>query len=105
MELYSTMDGRLNTDLEPMAQGRPRGDGSGVTWVAITRPDFAARIMAETDSGGGGRGSSEAVAISSSPAQPSQLPLASPQYRARKAAQIWGELQKDLAGILGACVF
>ncbi|GLC38856.1 hypothetical protein PLESTM_000787300 [Pleodorina starrii] len=69
--------------------GRSRADG-GQCWLALTRPDFAARLLAADAAAADAAG-----AGSSSP-----LP-AGPEYRARRAAEIWTALQEELRHIPG----
>ncbi|KAG2496040.1 hypothetical protein HYH03_005961 [Edaphochlamys debaryana] len=63
--------------------GRKRTDGM-TCWVAVTRPDFAARLV----------GASPGKALAG-------LPQAGPEYNAKKAQEIWTAMQSDLRAAMG----
>ncbi|GIL91413.1 hypothetical protein Vretimale_17810 [Volvox reticuliferus] len=81
--------------------GRSRADG-GEGWVAITRPEFSARILRPAEAGDGAQlTESCSTGDSDRPAQGIlPLPAASKEYRAAKAAEIWAALRQDLRGVL-----
>lgn len=76
----SAIDFVVNDTSKP---GRERRDGISC-WVAITRPDYARRIV------GGGSG-------------PGGLPPSGPEYQAKKAQEIWTAMQADLRVTMGGC--
>ncbi|GLI71462.1 hypothetical protein VaNZ11_016685 [Volvox africanus] len=81
--------------------GRARTDG-GEAWVAITRPQFSARILRPAEAADGAQLTGSCSASDRLPQGTAPLPAASQEYQAAKAAEIWAALRQDLRGVLGS---